>query len=413
MLIEQTLMLSLKRPGGLTRGRGMHEIQRLIWIMSKPACSEVNDVIQNLTSVSYTTSNQHKEAGCSRKERDLKDTREIIRFLKDRSPFENTESLYNIVTGVTAGPKVNVDRAEIIGKDTVASMVDQNVFEFSFQRKNQATNMQTTGVVIGEETINIDPQVLFQRLIAIKDHHDYSSELFEYELCGYPPALFDRYELPREANKPQIADAVWEVTKSVQTKVPSDKTHFVIDGGALLQQIPWQHGVTYDHICKTYVQYVERHYGKQVTIVFDSYQHGPLTKDPIHQRRKIRGVGPKVKLQSSAVISHKKDIFLSNDSNTQNFILMFAEKFSLCGFFVHHAHADADLLTVRTALECAQSRSTVVIGDDTDLLILLCYHNDLQSPFSVYLKPQPQKRQQQVTNMEHQTHSRKIRHRHM
>ena len=227
--------------------------------------------------------------------------------------------------------------------------MDQHVFEFSFQRKNQATNMQTTGVVIGEETINIDPQVFFQRLIAIKDHHDYSSELFEYELCGYPPALFDRYELPREANKPQIADAVWEVTKSVQTKVPSDKTHFVIDGGALLQRIPWQRGVTYDHICKTYVQYVEcplgeRHYGKQVTIVFDGYQHGPSTKDPTHQWRKIREVGPQVKLQSSAVISHKKDIFLSYDSNKQNVILMLVEKFSSCGFFVHHAHAEADLL---------------------------------------------------------------------
>ena len=94
-----------------------------------------------------------------------------------------------------------------------------------------------------------------------------------------------------------------------------------------------------------------------------------------------------MKLQSCAVISHKKDFFLSNDSNKKNFILMLAEKFSLCGFFVvHHAHADADLLIVRSALECAQSRSTVVFGDDTDLLILLCYHNDLQSPFSVYLK---------------------------
>ena len=87
-----------------------------------------------------------------------------------------------------------------------------------------------------------------------------------------------------------------------------------------------------------------------------------------------------------AAVTHKKDIFLSNDSNKKNFILMLAEKFSSCGFFVHHAHADADLLIVRSALECAQSRSTVVFGDDTDLLILLCYHNDLQSPFSVYLK---------------------------
>ena len=82
-----------------------------------------------------------------------------------------------------------------------------------------------------------------------------------------------------------------------------------------------------------------------------------------------------MKFQSSAVISHKKDIFLSNDSNKKNFILM-----------LYHAHADADLLIATSALECAQSRSTVVFGDDTDLLILLCYHNDLQSPFSVYLR---------------------------
>ena len=170
-------------------------------------------------------------------------------------------------------------------------------------------------------------------MTAIKDHHDYSSELFEYELCGYPPALFDRYELPREAQKPQIADAVWEVTKSVQTKVPSDKTHFVIDGGALLQRIPWQRGVTYDHICKTYVQYVERHYGKQVTIVFNGYQHGPSTKDPTHQWRKIRGVGQQVKTPEQCSHKSQEDIFLSNDSNKQNFILMLAEKFSSCGFF--------------------------------------------------------------------------------
>ena len=82
-------------------------------------------------------------------------TREIIRFLKDRSPFENTESLYNIVTGVTAGPKVNVDRTEIIDKDIVASMVDQNVFEFSFQRKNQATNMQTTSTLTHKFSFNV------------------------------------------------------------------------------------------------------------------------------------------------------------------------------------------------------------------------------------------------------------------
>ena len=91
-----------------------------------------------------------------------------------RSLFENTESLYNIATGITTGPKVNADRTEIIGNDIVVTIVDQNVFEFSFQHKNQATNMQTIGVIIGEEPINIDPQLLFQHLIVINDHHEYT-----------------------------------------------------------------------------------------------------------------------------------------------------------------------------------------------------------------------------------------------
>ena len=69
------------------------------------------------------------------------------------------------------------------------------MYFFSFPRKNQATNMKVTGVIITEKPINIDPQVLFQCLIAIKNHHEYLSELFEYKLCSHLPALFDRYRL--------------------------------------------------------------------------------------------------------------------------------------------------------------------------------------------------------------------------
>ena len=44
LLIEQVLMRSLKTTGGLTRGRGMTETQRLVWLLSSKACSEVNTV---------------------------------------------------------------------------------------------------------------------------------------------------------------------------------------------------------------------------------------------------------------------------------------------------------------------------------------------------------------------------------
>ena len=41
---------------------------------------------------------------------------------------------------------------------------------------------------------------------------------------------------------------------------------------------------------------------------------------------------------------------------------------------VHHSCGDADLLIVRTAMQCAESKVTLLVGEDTDLLVLLCYY---------------------------------------
>ena len=49
------------------------------------------------------------------------------------------------------------------------------------------------------------------------------------------------------------------------------------------------------------------------------------------------------------------------------------------GFRVVHSNGDADLLIVQTALQIALNKDTVVVGDDTDLLVLLCYHANLES----------------------------------
>ena len=63
LLIEQVLMRSVKTTvtGGLTRGRGMSESQRITWLLSTPICAEVNVALQDYTSVQYGTSDQHKE----------------------------------------------------------------------------------------------------------------------------------------------------------------------------------------------------------------------------------------------------------------------------------------------------------------------------------------------------------------
>jgi len=73
LVIEQTLMRSLKSQGGLTRGSGMSEHQRTVWAMSSTVSSAYNLAMQELTARSYTTGEQHKELSASRVSRDEAD----------------------------------------------------------------------------------------------------------------------------------------------------------------------------------------------------------------------------------------------------------------------------------------------------------------------------------------------------
>jgi len=56
----------------------------------------------------------------------------------------------------------------------------------------------------------------------------------------------------------------------------------------------------------------------------------------------------------------------------------------------HHAPGDADILIMQKGMDSATTTNTVVIGDDTDLLILLIYHADLKSHNHIF-KPEPKK----------------------
>ena len=74
LVIEQVFMRSIKTVGGLTRGRGMNDLQRTIGLLSTPAVAEVNRAMQEFTEVIYATSDQHKEVSNSRIERDHNDS---------------------------------------------------------------------------------------------------------------------------------------------------------------------------------------------------------------------------------------------------------------------------------------------------------------------------------------------------
>lgn len=69
-----------------------------------------------------------------------------------------------------------------------------------------------------------------------------------------------------------------------------------------------------------------------------------------------------------------KDTFLSNVQNKQRFIHLLSSALSQNGFQAVHARADADCLIAQETLEAAKSETTVLVGEDTDLLVLLLHH---------------------------------------
>jgi hypothetical protein len=141
LIIEQVLMKSIKTTGGLTRGRGMSEVQCLVWLLSMLACAEVNQDMQDLSGVNYTISDQHKDCAKARQDRDLQDTCKVLHFLEDSNPFTVDSSLQSIATGITASPTVDVDRAKQKGQEVIKSPINQNALDITFKKKYQSVTL--------------------------------------------------------------------------------------------------------------------------------------------------------------------------------------------------------------------------------------------------------------------------------
>ena len=140
-----------------------------------------------------------------------------------------------------------------------------------------------------------------------------------------------------------------------------------------------------------YVRYVTQKCGAAV-IVFDGYNDDPTTKDATHLRRTGDCVGVTVHFASGMMIKSKKDEFLNNKANKQRFIHYLRDNLGRAGCSVDHAKDDADVLIVLTAVASARHKESVLIGDDTDLLVpstTPCRNGFLES--------EPKKSTQQVT----------------
>ena len=344
--------------------------------------------MQKLSGLSYNSSEQNKEVTQARLERDWKDTTTLLNCLQERNPFSNSDStLRNIYTGLHAQDTVNADEAQVIGNGILNRMEGETVAEYIFKKNHQVTTLDTKSVVkIEGITVQIDPQLLFQRLTLAAKAAGSIEDVFKYELCSYPPALYDSSLMLRQSQKSVLANAMWNTLSLDTPKIPGD-VRFVLDGGSLLQRIPWTQGATYGDTCTVYLDCVTKKYGEAI-VVFDGYRKSS-TKDMVHLRRVKGFPGVAVSFTKDTKLNIKKDIFLTNSLNKQHFIDMLGCVLER-NCKVYHSSGDADLMIVQKAVEVAREVDTVLVGDDTDLLVLLCYYASLES-HNIFFKPEPKK----------------------
>ena len=257
LMIEQVLMRSVKATGGLTHGRGMNELQRTKWLLSTTTTAAVKQAMEEFAEVRYESSVQyedhHKEISNTRTSRDHIDALKMLNYLELRNPFESHENIVSIETGEEGDESVNVDMAKDIGKKVIDSMVGKPILNISFSRKSMAKTMkQRTSIDVEGEVAQVDPQLLFQRLLLTvgKDENQLKTAL-THELCSHPGSIVGNNGLMLEADKSNLSDEIWKmVDQDIELPTKESNPTFVIDGGHLLFKVKWKKGSTFQEIFK-------------------------------------------------------------------------------------------------------------------------------------------------------------------
>lgn len=140
----------------------------------------------------------------------------------------------------------------------------------------------------------------------------------------------------------------------------------------MIHRLPWKRGENYGAIARSYADFTIYHYGK-ATVVFDGYSEGPSIKDNTHQRRG-QHAHPIISLDAKTEFVGRKDDFLSRSFNKQGLIHLVTEELQKKGCTVINASGDAAVDIVKAAIKASQHQPTTLIGEDTDLLVLLLYY---------------------------------------
>ena len=144
LCIEQGLMGSVKKTGGLSRVRGFDEVTRLVWLLSTPICASVIKSMHSLVGLDNTSKDTHQDISKSTIARDLTDTQTILEYFTERDPFSMaTTELHSLSSGIIAGATINVHESKMVGEAILMRMANKSVKDHSFKQADQVINLNS------------------------------------------------------------------------------------------------------------------------------------------------------------------------------------------------------------------------------------------------------------------------------
>ena len=227
------------------------------------------------------TTDQHVDASDSRVKKDAKDIKKILEWFSSHDPFPEINKILSIASGVVGGNNINCHKAREVGIASISKMIGQTSNNIKLKRSEKVLLLAVSSTVkVHEEEVPIEPVLLFQRVSITKTFEDEIEKFFEYKLAPYPLSLFDALGMRKTPKS-----AIYDCFKSVNAEVDTTNAIYIIDGEYLLHHVVWDQEETFNVIFEKYVQYLHRHYGHSVTIVFDGYSKSTKNIKAAEQRR--------------------------------------------------------------------------------------------------------------------------------
>lgn len=266
---------------------------------------------------------------------------------------------------------VTVDNSLSIGEKIIYDMKERNVAEYTFKKANQSVTMLSrNAVVIDGESVSIDPQLLFQRLILLVGNMDESQveDVFRFKLSHRPASIFDEKGFMRSGENASLDTAMHKIVANEPIGSIDIVGKNIFSGEYLMNKIEWKKSQTYDDILNAYLVFVQQH--NYPTVVFDTYVSEPSIHDEYYLRKGVSGV--KVAFTGGMQFSSKKEPFLLNMFNKRRFAAMLCDRLVEHGCAVLKSTNNLHLTISRLAMQYAEQNDTVITSDDSDLLHILC-----------------------------------------